>query len=331
MRSKWKIVFLCITCFGVAVYVLNASWRVPTPKTGPKLLSHRGVHQTYHREDLQPDDCTANRIYSPTHAFIENTLPSMRAAFDAGADVVELDVHPTTDGYFAVVHDWTLDCRTDGQGVTRKHDLQYLQQLDVGFGYTADGGKTFPLRGKGVGMMPELSEVFNTFAEREFLINFKSSDEEEGKLFAQRIAENPQWQDRIWGVYGGVQPTYAAARALPASAHAFDRRRVKRCLKSYIAVGWLGIMPQDCHDTVVMIPQNFTQWLWGWPHLLTKRFADVNTVVIIVGPLDGTKAGAPGIDSPDQLAKVPERFNGYVWTNKIEVAGPWMEAKQKVY
>ena len=38
----------------------------------------------------------------------------MRAAFDSGADVVELDVHLTPDGKFAVFHDWTLDCRTDG-------------------------------------------------------------------------------------------------------------------------------------------------------------------------------------------------------------------------
>ena len=37
----------------------------------------------------------------------------MRAAFAAGADIVELDIHPTTDGQFAVFHDWTLDCRTE--------------------------------------------------------------------------------------------------------------------------------------------------------------------------------------------------------------------------
>ena len=69
----------------------------------------------------------------------------MRAAFDAGADIVEFDVHPTTDGHFAVFHDWTLDCRTDGKGVTREHTLAELKKLDVGYGYTADGGKTFPV------------------------------------------------------------------------------------------------------------------------------------------------------------------------------------------
>jgi glycerophosphoryl diester phosphodiesterase len=70
----------------------------------------------------------------------------MRAAFNAGADVVEIDVHPTNDGHFAVIHDWTLDCRTNGRGVTRKHSLAELKTLDAGYGYTADGGKTFPFR-----------------------------------------------------------------------------------------------------------------------------------------------------------------------------------------
>ena len=47
----------------------------------------------------------------------------MEAAFGAGADIVEFDVHPTTDGAFVVFHDWTVDCRTNGNGVTRSHTL----------------------------------------------------------------------------------------------------------------------------------------------------------------------------------------------------------------
>jgi Glycerophosphoryl diester phosphodiesterase family len=69
---------------------------------------------------LTATTCTAARIHPPEHPFIENTLPSMRAAFAAGADIVELDIHPTTDGQFAVFHDWTLECHTNGRGVTRE-------------------------------------------------------------------------------------------------------------------------------------------------------------------------------------------------------------------
>src|SRR5688500_3307527 len=101
-----------------AIYFWNASWLAPAP-TQPqlKLIAHRGVHQTFDKTGVEGTTCTATRIRPPSHGFIENTIASTQAAFDAGADVVELDVHPTTDGQFAVFHDWSLDCRTDGTGV----------------------------------------------------------------------------------------------------------------------------------------------------------------------------------------------------------------------
>ncbi|MGO4836951.1 glycerophosphodiester phosphodiesterase family protein, partial [Rhizobiaceae sp. 2RAB30] len=129
----------------------------------PTLLAHRGIAQRYLTENLEPDACTAAVTLPSTHAFLENTIPSLRASFEAGADINEFDVHPTTDGEFAVFHDWTLDCRTDGAGVTREHSMAELKKLDIGYGYTMDGGKTFPFRGQGVGLMPTLDEVLSTF------------------------------------------------------------------------------------------------------------------------------------------------------------------------
>ncbi|WP_417309815.1 glycerophosphodiester phosphodiesterase family protein, partial [Devosia sp.] len=61
-----------------------------------QLIAHRGVHQTFDHTGLGRDGCSAERIYPPTTDYLENTLPSMQAAFDAGADIVEFDVHPTT-------------------------------------------------------------------------------------------------------------------------------------------------------------------------------------------------------------------------------------------
>ena len=92
----------------------------------------------------------------------------MEAAFAAGADVVEFDVHPTTDGKFAVFHDWTARLPHRGQGRHARASLAELKALDIGYGYTADGGKTFPFRGKGVGLMPSLDEVLATFPDRGF-------------------------------------------------------------------------------------------------------------------------------------------------------------------
>jgi glycerophosphoryl diester phosphodiesterase len=141
------------------------------------LLAHRGIAQQFDTTNLANDTCTASRMLAPTHGYLENTVASMRASFEPGADIVEFDVHPTTDGQFALFRDWTLDCRTDGHGVTREHAMPELKKLDVGYGYTADGGKTFPFRGKGIGQMPSLDDVLQTFPDRSFLIkNVKSND-----------------------------------------------------------------------------------------------------------------------------------------------------------
>lgn len=43
----------------------------------------------------------------------ENTLPSLKLAVEAGADLVELDYHHSQDGKLVVIHDGTLDRTTD--------------------------------------------------------------------------------------------------------------------------------------------------------------------------------------------------------------------------
>lgn len=61
-------------------------------------------------EGIEGDTCTAERINKPEYPYLENTIPSMEAAFKAGADLVEFDVQPTKDNNFVIFHDWTLDC-----------------------------------------------------------------------------------------------------------------------------------------------------------------------------------------------------------------------------
>jgi glycerophosphoryl diester phosphodiesterase len=319
---RLQILLLGAAVAAAAVYLLNASWRAEPPSDAKiSLIAHRGVHQTFHREGLGNDTCTAARIDPPVHDYLENTIRSMQAAFAAGADVVELDVHPTTDGHFAVMHDWTLDCRTEGTGETRSHDRAYLKSLDIGHGYTADGGKTFPFRGKGVGQMPELAEVFAAMPQGRFLVNFKSNEEREGDMLADMISGRPEWRGSVWGAYGGDAPTFRAAERLDGLA-VWSRRGLTRCLSRYIAFGWTGFMPSACRNTKVMIPINVAPWLWGWPNLLLERFHGVGSELILLGPYASGDAGTSGIDTLEQLAKVPPQFSGYLWTNKIELIGP---------
>jgi len=309
-----------------AVWLWNASWLAPAPAGTPRLIAHRGVHQTFSRERLDNETCTATRIGPPRHDFIENTIPSMQAAFAAGADIVELDVHPTTDGRFAVIHDWTLDCRTEGRGEVRSHDMAYLKTLDLGYGYTADGGETFPLRGKGVGMMPELTEVLAAMPDRRFLVNFKSNEAREGDMLAALAVAGPQWRDAIWGAYGGELPTLRAGKAMP-GLKVFTPRGLKRCLLGYIGYGWSGIVPPACRGTEVMVPINIAPWLWGWPNRFLDRMAKAGSEVILLGPYSVGDPGTAGIDDVALLARIPPGFGGYVWTNRIELVGPALKKR----
>jgi len=284
-----------------AIYLWNASWLAPTPENPQvRLIAHRGVHQTFNRSGIDSETCTAERIHPPLHDLIENTIPSMRAAFEAGAEVVELDVHPTTDGKFAVIHDWTLDCRTNGSGVTREHDMAYLKTLDLGHGYTADGGATFPLRGKGVGLMPALDEVFAAFPGRRFLVNFKSRDAREGDMLAGMLKENPAWRERVWAVYGGNEPTERAVSVIP-DLKGMGSRAMKACLLRYLALGWSGYVPEACRNTNVMMPVNLAWLMWGWPNRFHARMRAAGSEIILLGPYEKGDTGTSGIDSLELL------------------------------
>ncbi|WP_341365981.1 glycerophosphodiester phosphodiesterase family protein [Yoonia sp. BS5-3] len=283
-----------------------------------RLIAHRGVHQIYVGTDRSIDACHAAPVAPMTHRFVENTLSSMQEAFRLGADVVELDIHLTPDNVFAVFHDWTLDCRTNGSGVTNSHLFADLQTLDLGYRID-DGTQTYPLRGTGIEQMPSLSQVFAAEMEGQFLINFKSRRTEEGIALTNMLADT-RVNTQVFGVYGGQPPTRAATGALP-GLRGFDRASIKTCLTRYLALGWSGHVPQDCQNTILLIPQNYAPLLWGWPHRFTQRMKAAGTTVILAGPYDGSGFSS-GIDDADTFAKVPADFDGYLWTNRIEVIGP---------
>lgn len=327
LRAAMAAIFLCIAFayFGNADVLAN-----PSPGVlphAPILLAHRGIAQRFDATNVKNDTCTATRILPPTHSLLENTIASMRASFAAGADVVEFDVHPTTDGQFAVFHDWTLDCRTNGHGVTREHAMPELRQLDIGYGYTADGGKTFPFRGKGVGLMPSLDDVFRTFPDRSFLINVKSNDPEEGRKLADALGRlTPARRGQLM-VYGGDRPIATLHSLLP-DMRTMSRGSLKACLFRYFAYGWSGIVPDDCRHLVVFVPINVASWLWGWPDRFLTRMASAGSAVFVIGPYRGGEFST-GIDTRQELALLPPHFAGGVLTNDIEMVGQVLKPGKK--
>jgi glycerophosphoryl diester phosphodiesterase len=316
-RRVWRTLVVVVVLLAAFIYLNNTTLLAARPPGLPVLLAHRGMAQQFDTTDLRNDTCTAARMLPPTHGYLENTIASMRASFEAGADIVEIDVHPTTDGQFAVFHDWTLDCRTEGQGVTREHSMADLRALDIGYGYTADSGRTFPFRGKGVGQMPSLDEVLATFPDRGIVINVKSRDATEGAKLAAVLGRLPAERRAQLVVYGGDEPVAEIRRLLP-DVRTASRGSLKSCLIRYAEYGWSGLVPAACGGMIVLVPVNVAPWLWGWPDRFLRRLESTGSRVFVVGPYHGGEFSS-GIDTPEDVARLPRGYSGGIWTNEIEM------------
>ncbi len=95
-------------------------------KTGKKpiIIGHRGC------------------AYAP-----ENTIPSFIKAIENGADMIELDVQMSRDGFLVVIHDESLERTTDGRGrVIESNYKGYMDRLDAGSWFSPEyTGERIPL------------------------------------------------------------------------------------------------------------------------------------------------------------------------------------------
>ena len=118
----------------------------------------------------------------------ENTLVSFEKALDAGCDILEMDVHSTSDGHIVVMHDPALGRTTNGSGPISALTLKELKKLDAGFRFSPDGGKTHPYQGKGV-TVPRLREVIERFPNMRFNIEVKENDTDNEHAVAKLLRD----------------------------------------------------------------------------------------------------------------------------------------------
>jgi len=84
----------------------------------------------------------------------ENTLGSFSRAIEAGADLIEFDVHVSGSGDVVVIHDEKLDRTTDGTGEVWRFPTKALQELDAGSWFSdAYAGERIPLLDEALEMM----------------------------------------------------------------------------------------------------------------------------------------------------------------------------------
>jgi glycerophosphoryl diester phosphodiesterase len=320
-------ILIGVGAIATTIYVANASWAFGTPGR-PILVAHLGIGQHFDERGLKMTDCKADRMRPPTNPYLDNTIASVGRAFALGADVADIDIHPTSDGAFVVFHDWIVDCRTNGHGVTRELPLAVLKRLDIGYLYTADHGRTYPFRGRFVGAMPSLDEMLAAFPGRDFTLVIKSNDPSEADLLVAYLRRHHAELGRI-SVFGGDRPVARLRQLLP-HLRTSSEASAKSCILRYLAIGWTGTIPAACRDSIVPVPSNYRGLLWGWPNLFVKRMARVNSAVYLAGPYVRHSA-SPGmnfIDTPEQLDAIPRDYAGAIFGDHIEVIGPALRRRR---
>lgn len=177
MKFKiWQIVLIALAAaLGLAMLVSRRAPVHPYYQNAerPLVIAHQGG------DGLWPGD----------------TLYAFQHAVDLGADVLEMDIHITRDGVLVTMHDETVDRTTDGSGEIESLTLAELKQLDAGYDWSPDEGRTFPYRGQGI-TVPTLEEIFQAFPGQRMTIEIKKTNASMAGPFCALIRKYDM-QDRI--------------------------------------------------------------------------------------------------------------------------------------
>lgn len=114
------------------------------------------------------------------------SMLAFQNAVDLGVDVLEMDLHITSDGVLVLMHDETVDRTTDGTGEIESMTLTEIKQLDAAYDWSPDDGDTFPYRGQGI-QVATLEEVFTAFPEMRMTIEIKKTNSSMAKPFCDLI------------------------------------------------------------------------------------------------------------------------------------------------
>ncbi len=168
---------------------------------GPRLLSDQFLNIA-HR---------GGRALRPEH-----TLLAYQHALDVNADILELDVHATSDGVLVLMHDDTVDRTTDGTGAIKDLTFAELSALDAGYSF---GDGSFPYRGQGI-RVPSLEQVFDAFPEAEFVIELKQAEPSIVEPFVE-LCRSKGMLDKISAGSFNVATTAALRLAEPSIPSSF--------------------------------------------------------------------------------------------------------------
>jgi glycerophosphoryl diester phosphodiesterase len=183
----------------------------------------------------------------------ENTLDGFKLAYELGCPRIELDVHLTSDGMAAVIHNPVLEPTTDGTGLVGNYRMEELKKYDAG------GGRE----------IPDLTEV---------LLAFKDT-----KLFFQIELKGEGTEDVVPEI---VEKFGVADRVRYTS---FVHERVRKALSNCISTGGLlmcawsidpvGLLEQAGADTLHLNRHNITGKIVEFLHEHNKKIIAWDNII----------------------------------------------------
>ena len=105
----------------------------------------------------------------------ENTIITFKKAIEVGADILEMDIHSTSDSILVLLHDHKVNRTTNGNGYVWDYNYKKLKHLNAGYYWTNDDSITFPFRKLKI-KIPALEEIFAIFNNFRLNIEIKQNE-----------------------------------------------------------------------------------------------------------------------------------------------------------
>jgi glycerophosphoryl diester phosphodiesterase len=178
---KWPLIVVMVVAGIVGLYGL-AGLILPRADRHPAVVNHRWqviAHQ------------------GGNHLWPDNTMLAFRNAVELGVDVLEMDVHRSSDGVLVVIHDETVDRTTNGSGLVKELTLAEIRGLDAAYRWPHHRETDeYPYRGQGV-KIPTLEEVLREFPDIPMTIEIKQDDPPMVREFGELLQRYDREQNTI--------------------------------------------------------------------------------------------------------------------------------------
>ena len=149
-----------MTLFKIYLFLYLFGFLIPQKTTHPVLnnikipvtISHQGGNKVY------PDQ----------------SMLAFNNSIRLGIQVLELDVHRTSDSILVIHHDASIDRLTNKTGIIKEMTWDELQSVDGAYNWTING-EDYPYRGKGVKIL-SLEQLFDQYPNQLYDIEIKQND-----------------------------------------------------------------------------------------------------------------------------------------------------------